>query len=269
MFLLHPADEHKYDGLIEEIIEFQFNFGPENTGSNLALIPAGETVITRYRTLPFGKELEAEILALGSKPINTYREHRNIATISTWVPLLDELTPPVYEQWQIPYLGEGEWFVKGETNSIKNRWYECCYAPTTKDLPVIVRNNQLDMYVGSQTIYIRPYQHYRQIGEAVDGRPVYHEKRAFIHNGQILTIGNYWSNLVENPPAPLNEANMWATLNEAVARTKDLASYYVIDIAEYPDGTWGVVELNDGCMSGLSGNDPAKLYWNMERGIQS
>lgn len=232
----------------------------------MALIPKGSIVIPRYRMLPFGKELETEIHSLGSTLINSYRQHRQIADLTNWIPILQEenLTPTFYQQYQVPYLPEGEWFVKGETNSIKNRWFECCYAPTTKTLPTIIRNNMLDVYVGNQPIYIRPYQHYRQISTAVDGRPVFNERRVFVHNGKVLSQGNYWVTQTEQPPEPLNINNMWETINKAVTLTEHLAPFYVIDIAEYPDGTWNVVELNDGAMSGLSANNPANIWGNLK-----
>jgi hypothetical protein len=36
----------------------------------------------------------------------------------------------------------------------------------------------------------------------------------------------------------------------------------VIDLAELPGGEWRVIELNDGSMSGLSGNNPVILWTN-------
>lgn len=264
-YLLHPAMPDRYGGLTDEIAEFKAIHGEYQTGSNLAEIPAGSIVIPRYRMLPFGRELEQEVASLGSRLINTFRQHRHIADLMNWVPLLEGLTAPVYQQHEVPYLPEGEWFVKGETNSIKNRWFECCYAPTTKDLPTVVRNNMLDVYVGSQPIYIRPFQHYRQVATAVDGRPVFNERRVFVYEGKVISEGNYWVSQMEEEVSPLDESKMWATINEAVDRTSDLADFYVIDVAEYPDGTWSVVELNDGSMSGLSANDPHTVWSGMKK----
>jgi hypothetical protein len=39
----------------------------------------------------------------------------------------------------------------------------------------------------------------------------------------------------------------------------------VIDLAELPGGEWQVIELNDGSMAGLSGNDPQTLWVNFLR----
>lgn len=263
-YLLHPAQPERYGGLTEEIIQFQRIHGTHSTGSNLATVPKNSIIIPRYRMLPFGRELEQEALTLESQLINSYKQHRNIADLTNWVPLLEGLTAPVYQQHEVPYLPEGEWFVKGETNSIKNRWFECCYAPTTKTLPEIVRNNMLDVYVGAQPIYIRPYQHYRQISTAVDGRPVFNERRVFIYKGQIISQGNYWVSEVDEPVEALKPEILETVIEEAVERTSHLAEFYVIDVAEYPDGSWNVVELNDGAMSGLSDNSPAAVWGGLK-----
>jgi hypothetical protein len=40
----------------------------------------------------------------------------------------------------------------------------------------------------------------------------------------------------------------------------DFATFYVADVAQDQNGKWWLVEINDGQMSGLSGNDPYVLY---------
>jgi hypothetical protein len=46
----------------------------------------------------------------------------------------------------------------------------------------------------------------------------------------------------------------------AIERVGSKISFVVIDIAEKPNGTWQVIELNDGNMSGLCGVDAEKLW---------
>lgn len=244
----------------EELRVVEKVFGARNVSTQIFDIPKGSIVIPRFRAIPFGKELEQEIVAHGSETVNSYLQHRNIANLNTWVGLLDGLTAPAFGVDDIPYLPEGEWFVKGETNSIKNRWFDCCYAPTTRDLTRVVRNNLLDSYVGSQTIIIRPYQKFRQIGAAVDGRPVFNEKRCFVLNGEVVSVGDYWSTFPEFAVDSQDDTVFWDVLNEAVRLTEHLATFYVIDLAEFEDGSWQVVELNDATMSGLSDNDPTLLW---------
>lgn len=92
----------------------------ERVSETIFDIPQGSQVFTRYRSIPFGVELEKEVSAHGSKLINSYAQHRNIANLFNWIGLLDGLTAPAYDITMIPYLKEGEYFVKGETNSLKN-----------------------------------------------------------------------------------------------------------------------------------------------------
>ena len=235
-------------------------FGEENCGDLITKIPEERIVIPRFRAIPFGKELEQEIINRGSVLINSYREHSNVANVFYWAPLLEELTAPAHHDWEVPYLPEGEWFVKGETNSIKNRWFECCYAPNKKTLPEIVRNNQLDVYVGTQEIVIRPYQNFRVIGLAIDNRPVFNERRCFVVNGQLVSQGDYWTSYPEYKVAALDEEKFNRAIQGAIEKVGTIAPFLVIDLAENPDGRWSVIELNDGCQSGLSDNDP-EVVW--------
>lgn len=246
----------------EELPVIRKTLGEQNVSDLLTDISPGSLVIPRYRAIPYGDELERDIHALGSSLLNTYQQHRNIAEMHTWIGLLEGLTPPAYDIEDIPRLPEGEYFVKGETNSLKNNWFSSSYAPTKRELVDVVHKVQSDHYVGHQRVIVRPFQQYRQIGKAVDGRPIFHERRAFILDGEVLTDAFYWSSHAEElgDIETLNPQAYKDTLTEAVKRTLHLARFIVIDLAEYPDGSWGVVELNDGVMSGLSENPPHVLW---------
>lgn len=261
-YFLHPINMSSFPEIKEEIRIASEILGEDRVGSNIVKIPKGSTVITRYRSLPFGQELENEIQSLGSTTINSYKQHRNIANLFNWVNILKDYTAPAYTVDDIPYLDEGEWFVKGETNSKKNQWFDCCYAPNKKELMRVVRNNMNDAMIGYQDIAIRPFQNFRQLSTSVDNRPVFNERRVFVFKGEILSLGDYWSSQPEvlNTPA-LDESLFDETLTKVIELTKELANFYVIDMAEHENGSWSVVELNDGCMSGISENDP-EILWN-------
>lgn len=233
-------------------------------------IPAGSLVFPRFRSIPFGDLLEREIQAHGSVLVNSFREHRLVADSFSWVGLLDgsdglpALTPRQYRLEDIPGLPEGEWFVKGETNSLKDLWLEACYAPTTKDLVRVTGRILQDNITGSQSIVVKPFQKYRQLTAGVTGQPVFHERRVFILDGQVMSEGFYWSSFVDEiGDIDYERARFEQAVTDAVGRVKHVARFIVIDFAEYEDGSWGVVELNDGCMSGLSENDPNELWANV------
>lgn len=260
-------------------------------------------VIPRFRAIPFGEELEEEVNIQGGELLNSYKMHRNIANIRNWVHLLrtdsieesfDEtgkkikvsanLTAEVFGVNDIPYLPDNEYFVKGETNSKKNDWFNSAYANNVESLSHVVGNLSKDQYIGSQEIVIRPFQKFRQLGEAVDRRPVFNERRVFVLDGKVMSEAYYWSSFPEwkdisdasVAPNTLSGEEYQRALQEAIRVTKHLARFYVIDMAEVdskqrqkdlaenPDAfAWQVVELNDGCMSGISENDPETLWKNV------
>lgn len=258
LFFYHPADVYGTPGLAEDINAWDA-LGLKH-GTDLTKIPRGSVVVPRFRMLPFGAELEQEIRSMGSELINTYAQHRNIANLFAWVPRLSKLTPAAFKVHEIPNLPEGEYFVKGETNSKKFDWFTSAYAPNKRALLDVVNNLQKDQLIGHQEIVIRPFQKYRRIGTSVDGRPIFHEQRAFYLDGQLLTMAHYWNVEDFGAPEPLIPSEFLNTQIQAVESVKHLARFIVIDYAEYEDGAWGVVELNDGAMAGVSVNSPLTLW---------
>lgn len=233
-------------------------FGEDNVSELITDIKPDHIVIPRFRSIPFGKELEKDVKALGSELINTYYQHRSIADLRNWAYLLEDLTAPAFSLEDIPSLPEGEYFVKGETNSIKKNWFSSAYAADKKSLITVVGNVLNDQYVGTQSIVIRPFRKFRQIDTAVNGQPVFNERRVFIMDGKVISEAFYWSGF--NDPSPLDRDKFDTCLNEAIEKTSHLSRFYVIDLAEYPDGSWEVIELNDGPMSGLSENSCRKVW---------
>jgi hypothetical protein len=246
--------------------------GPNAVQELISDIPRGSLVVPRFRAIPFGDLLEREVHAHGSELVNSYHQHRAIADSSTWIHLLGSLTAPAYGVQDMPYLPEGEWFVKGETNSLKNRWSSACYAPTTKDLITVVNNFQNDTFLGNQRVVIKPFVHFRQLESkstgpiySLSGQPIWNERRVFVLDGQPVSEGLYWSSFEDeagDSMTKLDPSAFEAALAEAISKVSHLARFLVIDLAELPDGQWRVIELNDGSMSGLSGNDPRILWAN-------
>lgn len=251
--LLDEYSPGEYEVLIETM-------GESRISTIVSEIPSGSIVIPRFRAIPFGLELQQEVEAHGSLLINTYHQHRNIANIFAWSHLLDGITPKSYAVADVPNLPEGKYFVKGETNSLKNQGPSSVFADNKREVIELVHTYLNDMYLGNQEVAIRPRQNYRKLGETVTGLPVFHERRIFVHNGTPIVDGFYWSTWGDGSSIKYSRNEFMKTLEETLSRVSHLAEFFVIDMAEYPDGSWGVVELNDGCMSGLSGIDPNHLW---------
>lgn len=100
-------------------------------------IDKNSIVIGRYSVLPFYKELEAELNLKNSSLINSFKQHNYIADIFQWYDDLREYTPKTYSQWG--NLGDGEWVVKGITNSRKQRWNTHMYANGRESLLKVIK----------------------------------------------------------------------------------------------------------------------------------
>lgn len=224
-------------------------------------IPKNSLVIPRFRAIPFGDELEREVLYRGSRLVNTYKQHRNIADIFNWVHLLEDITAPVYTIDDMARLPEGTYFIKGETNSKKNDWFNSAFCPDKKTLVKNVNNLLNDQYVGHQKIAIRPYQDFLELGKQVDGRPYFNERRVFVLDGKVLSSAFYWNSyIIDGGEEPAMSGNYSDVLEHAIKQTSDLACFYVIDLGQLTNGDWQVIELNDGSMSGLSMNSVANVF---------
>lgn len=260
---------------LNELEVLRVVFGENNVVEHFYEIPEGSIVVPRYRAIPFGKLTEEEVSHRRAQLINTYHQHRNIADSTNWSPLLDgtdenkQLTARQYFVEDIPRLPENQYFVKGETNSLKNNWAKSSFAPSKKDLVEVVNNFMSDGYVGTQRVVIKPFQKFRQLETAVNGQPIFNERRAFVLDGELLADGFYWSSWAEElGEVEYDRGSFMKTLNEVVKRVSHLSRFFVIDLAENQDGSWWVVELNDGPMSGLSCVDPFELWTNFKNAFQ-
>lgn len=232
-------------------------------------IPSGSLVIPRYSALPFYQYLEDGIKTLGSSLINTYHQHRYVADISNWYPDFEMVTPKTWfslsEVPRTPPSKHG-YVLKGETNSKKQQWNTHMFAPTYEDITKVHSNLMHDSLVGSQNICVRKYVPLREVGTRIDGRPVTEEYRIFVLDGKILTKAFYWSEYYDVvAPEDQDPGNIPEDfLSGLVDAVGDSIRFWVVDVARTQTGSWMVIELNDGQMSGLSMTDPEKLYKEME-----
>jgi len=230
-------------------------------------IPAGSVVFPRFRSIPFGQQLEESVQAAGSELVNSWAEYLYISNLHGWVADLGDLTPAAYKVQEIPNLPEGEYFIKGETNSVKHEWLSSAFAPNLAAVDAVVKNLRGHGVVGSQELVIRPFVRYRELAVMETGQPVFNEWRVFILNGQVMAKGFYWSQqqhrFDEQQIQPLIPEEFQKAVDAAIQAVGDKVSFVVVDFAEKPDGTWQVIELNDGNMSGLCGVDPDELWSNI------
>lgn len=241
----------------DEIEAMQANF--RCVTSRMKVQPE-ELCIARYSALPFYKELEQDLLSVGARLINTYRQHRYVADLGNWVRDLEDITPETWTHLDaIP--DEGPFILKGETNSKKFSWDTHFFARTRREAVDVYGRLQDDGFISSQHIYIRRFVKLHTYMIGLRGMPVTKEFRVFICDGEVLSSGYYWSNYIDDlPEHPDPKEIPTRFLQEVIDRVGKNIRFWVVDVAQTATGDWIVVELNDGQQSGLSENDPSVLY---------
>lgn len=239
-----------------------------------AKCPDNSLVVGRYSVLPYYRELEEDLKTRGSRLINTYNQHMYVADMQQWYGDLKDFTPKTWfslESWRREIgidPGDAKAYVlKGSTNSKKQQWDTHMFAPTWSAVPTIYSRLCDDGLIGDQDVYIREYVPLRSFGEGIRGLPITEEYRFFILDGHIVGSGWYWSQFPE--VCEEHSLGPWLVdqqfLRDAIAAVGGSIRFYVMDVARKADGNWMVVELNDGCMAGLSDVSPVTLYSNLQQ----
>jgi hypothetical protein len=234
------------------------------TVTRRTIIGPDQIVIPRYSMLPFGKELEDDIHVMGSQLINSFRQHSYVAELYNWYDDLRDLTPKTWFRLEDAHReSTGPFVLKGSTNSKKFSWRTHMYAKDRQAMGDVYFRLLEDGLVGTQSIVVREYVDLRSHGVMPCGIPISHEFRCFFFGEQLLTKAFYWSELDEVP-----EDNVPGDfLAEVARRVAPNINFWVADVAQTAKGDWIVVELNDGCMSGLSNNDPEVLYKSLAEAV--
>lgn len=228
-------------------------------------IQKDDLVIGRYSVLPYYREQARDIELAGARLINTTEQHEYIVDIGQWYEDLKGLTP---ETWSDPALipSNGSFVLKGQTNSRKFLWDTHMFAKDRTSVGQVLCRLQDDTMIGYQKIYVRRYVPLRQLMVGLHDLPVSNEFRFFVCNGKVLSSGFYWSSHVgdlSSVPDPREVPT--ELLDRVIQRVGDRATFYVVDVAQKEDGSWIVIELNDGQMSGLSENKPEVLYKELRK----
>lgn len=137
------------------------------------------------------------------------------------------------------------------------------FAPTKKDAIEIGWKLSQDSLISTQKIVYRKYEKLITYEIGINGLPFTEEYRCFCFKGEILTYGYYWT-IADKPRNKSDLSKNGYDFACIVAKeASKFANFYVIDIAQKEDGSWILVEINSGCMSGLSDVDPEELYSNL------
>lgn len=234
--------------------------------SRMSRIESGDLVIGRYSVLPFYLELQDDLASVGARLINSHAQHAYVADLQNWVADLWDMTPPTWSALaDIPEVGP--FVLKGATNSMKGKWWTHMFAENKAAACDVFDRLYEDSLIGQQDIYIRKFVPLKTYFTDIIGRPVTKEFRFFVYDGEVLGGGYYWSNhadaFEELGGVPQTSEVPEDFLEEATRRIRSKVMFYTLDVAQTAEGSWTVIELNDGQMSGLSMTDPKGLYRNL------
>jgi hypothetical protein len=234
-------------------------------------IRSGDLVIGRYSVLPFYREQERDIQLAGAHLINSYQQHQYVADLRQWYPDLEGLTPKTWfdsqSMMEDPY--QGPYVVKGMTNSRKDLWHTHMFAPTKADAIQVAIRLQQDTLIGQQPIVFRQYLPLKEYDRSILNAPIAYEWRFFFAYQELLCGAWYWSSYInETKPVPLPCRVPGKFLEQVIERIGGKVNFVVVDVAELADGSFTVVELNDGQMSGPSENDLDILYRRLREVVQ-
>lgn len=221
-------------------------------------------VIGRYSVLPFYIETMLDLNNMGSTLINTYQQHHYVANFQYYIDLFDETPETWFRLDEVPK-DSGPWIVKGRTNSRKQEFWDKMYAGSWKQLVSVYNELSNDPLIGPQEIIIRKYVHLLPIEDAWAGADFKNEWRFFFYNGLRLAHGFYW--VQSQRKGTIDQVGM-DFAQRIATKVRDKVSFVVIDIGQLKDGSWTLIELNDGQMSGLSHVNPEELYGNLKKAVE-
>lgn len=222
----------------------------------------GESVICRYSALPFYRELEMDLNEIGLSPINSFHEHTYIANMD-WVYDLEDMTFPTWFRLEevpkdIPLV------IKGRTNSRKFEWNSKMYSDSWDKTVDISSELMNDPLIGPQGLAFRKFEKLVTYEIGINGMPMTNEWRVFFYRGDVVDYDFYWSIMEQNERMGRDEFKKTGLRFAIDAATKIDVPFMVIDVAQRIDGSWVVVEVNDGQMSGLSNIPAERFYENLK-----
>jgi hypothetical protein len=213
-------------------------------------------VVGRYSVLPYYRELEEDLKVNRSVLINTWEQFNYVANFDYY----EDIEGYTFKTWfdhvgNIPLDEAGPFVVKGRTNSRKQDWKTLMYAADRKEAIRIQSELFKDPFIGQQGLIFRKFDDTLKVlgTSEITGQPYTHEWRVFFYRGKPLGGAYYWSvtapdEITKNTSLPTAAILFVDKIGKIIGQK---TNFYAIDIAERNDGSWVVVEVNDGQMAGL------------------
>jgi len=180
---------------------------------------------------------------------NSYKWIERYTPKTVWIKVLsdfriDDVLPSISKEF-----GTGPIIVKDFVKSNKHSWKESCYIPDASDSEqarkVITSFLQFQGKDLNEGLVFRKFEDLEFLTEhSKSGMPLTKEYRLFFLRGDLIAVFNYWDEGDYKSEQP--------ELGTFIALAKSIDSnFFTMDIAKKKDGSWIVMELGDGQVSGL------------------
>ena len=211
---------------------------------------------TEYRTLEeaLGERGESLVVETEAMALTAY--------LPAWYPTLKAHTADTRwtehddpaEAWERAQELERPWIIKDHVKSAKEQWHQACFVPadaTRSEFLAVceaLRDARGDRF--ERGFVVRSVLPLAELPYRMPERPVHDEHRLFVWDGQVVAHAPYHD--VDTRPPPLDAFDYLAEIDSPL---------FSADVARLNDGTWTLIELNDGGMSTLPVQmDPRDLY---------
>jgi hypothetical protein len=173
----------------------------------------------------------------------SYTYISEFSPVTVWMPLANGLDMDAVVALIVPF-GEKPLILKDYVKSAKHAWHEACYIPSALDRTAVesvvrrflsIQGNELNVgLVFREFVTLKT--------DEKTAHPI--ELRLFFLDQELLTISDYWGGDNSIPDESVLEPFL------AIAKTIP-SRFFSLDIAQCADGSWMIIELGDGQVSGL------------------
>lgn len=197
----------------------------------------------------------------GYQLLNTPTAYRHCHYLPESYPIIATHTPqsvylPLSECDDIDHIlqalapfGEKPLVLKDYVKSRKYEWHEACFIPSAADRAAVERVVSRFLALQGEDIngglVFREYIAFQPVGtHDTTDLPLTKEYRLFFLDGTLLSMAEYWEGGQYDEASPPPDI-----FREVVPQVQ--SRFFTMDIAQRPDGSWMIVELGDGQVSGL------------------
>lgn len=239
-------------------------------------IKSDDLVVPRYSSLPYYRELEYDVWHKGAKLIQSYEQHRWIAD-ARWTEHSELFThtPKTYDEihsdQQFYNAPEGQYIVKGRTNSRKLNWNKKMLANSKREALEIAGELLQDPLIAEQGIIYREYIPLQTWEVGANGLPFTNEWRFFFLGENLIDYGYYWAIAQEETIQRAKQEPIlpfWQFARKIAKIVAKKTNFFVLDIAKTAAGDIILVEINCGTMSGLAEIPADRFYRNLKNVLQ-